>query len=57
MLEGNSQHQDAREDSVSLSDSAKDPSGDSDYMQPRHQFLEDDYSDDSRSGHGRCAHK
>ncbi|BDA44548.1 probable DDT domain-containing protein DDR4 [Coccomyxa sp. Obi] len=53
MPEGNSQHQYAREDSVSLSDSAKEPSNDSDYMQPRHQSLDDDYSNDSRSGHGR----
>lgn len=55
--EGNSQHQYVREDSVSLSDSAKDPSGDSDYMQARHQSLDDDYSDDTTSARGRCAHK
>ncbi|CAL8463229.1 g2763 [Coccomyxa elongata] len=53
MPEGNSQHQYVREDSVLLSDSAKEPSNDSDYMQPRHLSLDDDYSDDTTSARGR----
>lgn len=49
-------HQAARADSVSLSDSGKEPSGDSEYRQPGHHTSADsDYSDDSTSGRGRCA--
>lgn len=57
MPEGSSQQQYVREDSVSLSDSAKEPSNDSEYMQPRHLSLDDDYSDDTTSARGRCTHK
>lgn len=54
MPEGPRQNR-AREDSVSLSDSGKEPSGDSDYMQPKHQPSADsDFTDDSTSARNRC---
>ncbi len=57
MPEGPSQQYPTREDSVSLSDSVKEPSGDSDYRQPKHQQSADsDFSDDSTSARNRCAH-
>ncbi|EIE21318.1 hypothetical protein COCSUDRAFT_66829 [Coccomyxa subellipsoidea C-169] len=54
MPEGPSQQYPTREDSVSLSDSVKEPSGDSDYRQPKHQQSADsDFSDDSTSARNR----
>lgn len=54
MPEGPRQNR-AREDSVSLSDSGKEPSGDSDYMQPKHQPSADsDFTDDSTLARNRC---
>ena len=42
---------------MSLSDSGKEPSGDSDYMQPKHQPSADsDFSDDSTLVRNRCAY-